>query len=196
MIQKPTGNKKPAYVNKRVLVFLVEQKQMNTQGNLTMRTQVSQLILNLGGRLAAQQLLKNAPVAAAYVSQYRLMNEHITHYYDNRYRLFQDGHWINAGIQQVTSIKNNALFTIHCEIRDIHTELANLPAVLPEIKKPICGQCAKNLNLLSQSQDRVVRQAQENIDKCNSRYWWRVSAVVSIFVNMVLAVVVGQGWLL
>ena len=161
-----------------------------------MQTQASQLITNLGGRLAAKQLLKNAPVGTAYIAQYRLMNEFITHYYDSRTRLFQDGHWINVGVQQVTSIKSNSLFTVHCELRDIHASLAELPALPVSPNKTICGQCARNLDLLSQSQDRVIRQTKENIDKCNSRYWWRVGAVLSISINIVLVVVTGQGWLL
>ena len=161
-----------------------------------MSTQASQLITNLGGRLAAKQLLKNAPVGAEYIGQYRLMNEFITHYYDSRARLFQDGHWVNVGVQQLANIKNNALFTMYCELRDIHAALAELPALPVSPNKTICGQCAHNLDLLSQSQARVMRQTQESIDKCNSRYWWRVGAVLSISINIVLVVVTGQGWLL
>lgn len=162
-----------------------------------MQTQASQLITNLGGRIAAKQLLKNAPVGAECIGQYRLMNEFITHYYDGRFRLFQDGHWVNVGVQQLASIKNNALFTVYCELRDIHAALAELPALsVTSAVKPICGQCAKNLDLLSQSQARVMRLAQENIDKCNSRYWWRVGAVLSICINFILVTASGQGWLL
>ncbi len=162
-----------------------------------MQTQASQLITNLGGRIAAKQLLKNAPVGAEYIGQYRLMNEFITHYYDSRVRLFQDGHWVNIGAQQLASIKNNALFTVYCELRDIHAALVELPALpVTSAVKPICGQCAKNLDLLSQSQSRVIRQTQENIDKCNSRYWWRVGAATSLCLNLILVAAAGQGWLL
>lgn len=162
-----------------------------------MITQSSQLITNLGGRIAAKQLLKNAPVGTEYIAQYRLMNEFITHYYDSRTRLFQDGHWINVGVQQVTSIKSNSLFTVYCELRDIHAALAELPALpVTSTDKPICGQCARNRDLLAQCQDRIVRQTQENIEKCNSRYWWRATAVISISLNIVLVATTGQGWLL
>lgn len=160
-----------------------------------MSIEASQLIANLGGRAAAHQIRKHAPVGTEYVAQYLLAHERITHYYDSRFRLYQDGHWAPVGVQQLASIKNNAIFSVSCELRAIHAALAALPVI--DLKKlPSCQKCSGYLEQLTECRSSLTRQAEKNLTKATHCFWWCVFAVASVVLNIVLMVKAGQGWTL
>jgi hypothetical protein len=157
-----------------------------------MSIQASQLIANLGGRAAAHQIRKHAPVGTEYIAQYQLAGGRITHYYDSRFRLYQDGHWAPVGVQQYAGIQNNSLFNTQCALRDLHKALEALPVGNLD-KTPDCPKCSNTKLLLTACQDHVVRLAEKNLNKCNSRWWWRAGAVFFFVLNIVQAAT-GQGW--
>lgn len=155
-----------------------------------MNIEASQLIANLGGRAAAHQTRSHAPAGTVYVSQYQLASGRITHYYDGQFRLYQNGHWAPVGGQQYAGIKKNSLFTVSCELREIHNALAALPGL---DKAPDCPKCSNTKVLLTACQDQVMHLAEKNFNKCNSRWWWRAGAIFFFFLNIV-QVTTGQGW--
>ncbi|TEU30104.1 hypothetical protein [Alkanindiges illinoisensis] len=157
-----------------------------------MSIEASQLIANLGGRAAAHQIRKQAPIGTAYIAQYQLADDRITHYYDDRFRLYQDGHWAFVGIQQYAGIKNNSMFTTQCELRDLHKALETLPAANLD-KTPDCLKCSNTKVLLTACQDHVVRLAEQNLNKCNGRFWWRATAIFFFALN-IIQMATGQGW--
>ncbi|RYY79954.1 MAG: hypothetical protein EOO69_04615 [Moraxellaceae bacterium] len=157
-----------------------------------MSIEASQLIANLGGRAAAHQIRKQAPVGTEYVAQYMLAHERITHYYDSRFRLHQDGHWAPVGVQQYAGIQKNSLFTVTCELRDLHQALETALTANFD-KTPDCPKCSNTKVLLTACQDRVMRLAEKNIHKCNSRWWWRAGAVFFFVLNIV-QLGTAKGW--
>lgn len=142
--------------------------------------QASQLIANLGGRAAAHKIRCQAPVGTTYVAQYQLSGGRITHYYDSRFRLHQDGHWASVGIQQFTGIKTNSLFTVTCELRDIFNALEVLPAEPDPDSDTSCIKCSTNLNHLAVCRSTVTRLTESSIALDNSVFWWRFFALAVI----------------
>lgn len=142
--------------------------------------QASQLIANLGGRAAARQILKTAPVGTAHVAQYRLLNETITHFYDSRFRLHQDNLWAQVGIQQFAGIKNNSHFTVVCELREIHNALEILPAEPDPDSDTSCIKCSTNLNHLAECRSSFTQLTKESIALNNGVFWWRFFALAVI----------------
>lgn len=154
--------------------------------------QASQLIANLGGRAAAHKIRCQAPVGTAYVAQYQLSGGRITHYYDSRFRLHQDGHWASVGIQQFTGIKTNSLFTVTCELRDIFNALEVLPAEPDSKAGGSCSKCSTRLDQLTLCRSHVTRLTEESIALNNGQYWWRVAAIGVISINVLAKL--GQWW--
>lgn len=157
-----------------------------------MSIEASQLIANLGGRAAAHKIRCQAPVGTAYVAQYQLSGGRITHYYDSRFRLHQDGHWASVGIQQFTGIKTNSLFTVTCELRDIFNALEVLPTEPNPNSNSSCSKCTSYVDQLAECRSNFTQLTKEFIALNNGQYWWRVAAIGVISVN-VLAFA-GQWW--
>lgn len=159
-----------------------------------MSNEPSQLIENLGGQVSAEQIRNDAPVGTAYIGQYRLMNEIFTHYYDDRFRLFQHGQWINVEHQQQAELERNALFSTFCELRELDQALNTLPEPAMAIGSISCRQCSNHLQHLTICRQNVTRITQQKIDADNGRYWWRFATVSSAVVNVYLLGLVIQWW--
>ena len=160
--------------------------------------QASQLIANLGGRAAARNILRSAPVGTEYIGQYRVGDQPVTHYYDSRFRLYQDRLWAYVGVQQLATLQNNSLFTMFCEFRAVFNALEVLPAEPDPDSDTSCIKCSTNLNHLAVCRSTVTRLTESSIALDNSVFWWRFFALaVSCIIALDKAgqwVKAGQWW--
>lgn len=154
--------------------------------------QASQLIANLGGRAAARNILRSAPVGTEYIGQYRVGDQPVTHYYDSRFRLHQDRLWAYVGVQQLANLKNNSRFTVFCELRAVFNALEALPAEPDPDSGSSCSKCSTNLKQLAVCRSTVTRLTESSIALDNSVFWWRFLAL-SVVCIIALAKA-GQWW--
>lgn len=162
--------------------------------------QASQLIANLGGRAAARNILRSAPVGTEYIGQYCVGDKPITHYYDSRFRLYQDQLWAYVGVQQLATLQNNSLFTVFYEFRAVFNALEVLPAEPAPESESSCSKCSTRLDQLTLCRSNVTRLTKESIALNNGQYWWRFFALAVICIIALdkagQYVKAGQWWLL
>lgn len=154
--------------------------------------QASQLIANLGGRAAARNILRSAPIGTEYIGQYCVGDKPITHYYDSRFRLYQDQLWAYVGVQQLATLQNNSLFTVFYEFRAVFNALEVLPAEPDPESESSCSKCTKHLDQLAECRSNFTQLTKESIALNNGQYWWRVAAIGVISINVLARL--GQWW--